>query len=86
MGETVHEYREGTENLLAFIIEEPKEWDVGTISSARRLMSHLRNVNCMLKIFPHSGALFKILQTKRSDIAFCNTKIDKFKYHMQKLR
>jgi hypothetical protein len=37
-------------------------------------------------IFPHSDALFKILQTKRSDIAFCNNKIDEFKYHMQKLR
>jgi hypothetical protein len=36
-------------------------------------------------ILPHSGALFKILQTKRSDIAFCNTKIDQYKYHMQKL-
>jgi hypothetical protein len=37
-------------------------------------------------IFPHSDSLFKILQTKRSDIKFCNTKIDEFKYHMQKFR
>jgi hypothetical protein len=70
LGETAREYREGNENLLVFIIEELEEWDVETISSARRLLSHLRDLNFMLKIFPHSGALFKILQTKRSDIAF----------------
>jgi hypothetical protein len=29
---------------------------------------------------------FKILQTKRSNIFFCNTRIDGFRYHMQKLR
>jgi hypothetical protein len=40
----------------------------------------------ILKIIPHSDALYKILQTKRSDIALCNTKIDEFKYHMQQLR
>ncbi|PNF14161.1 hypothetical protein B7P43_G13483, partial [Cryptotermes secundus] len=63
-----------------------------TISSARGLLSLLRDFdfNFMLKIFssifPYSGALFKILQTKRSDIAFCNTKIDEFKHHMQRLR
>ncbi|PNF40525.1 hypothetical protein B7P43_G08175 [Cryptotermes secundus] len=92
LAETVHEYREGIENLLVSIIEEPEEWDVETISSARGLLSLLRDFdfNFMLKIFssifPYSGALFKILQTKRSDIAFCNTKIDEFKHHMQRLR
>jgi hypothetical protein len=52
-GETVHEYREGIGNLLVSIIETPEEWEVETISSARGLLSLLRNFNFnfMLKTF-----------------------------------
>jgi hypothetical protein len=86
----LHEYREGIENRLVSIIEEPEKWDVETIPSARRLFSLLRDFSFMLKIFSsismHYDALFKIMGTKKSDIAFCNTKIDEFKYHIQKLR
>jgi hypothetical protein len=87
----VHEYREGIENLLAPRTEELEEWDVETISSAHgHLSSSDFDINFMLKIFssnlPHSDTLFKILQTKRYDTAFCSIKIGEFKYHMQKLK
>jgi hypothetical protein len=35
----LHGYRDGIENLLVSIIEEPEEWDIETISSAFRLLS-----------------------------------------------
>jgi hypothetical protein len=77
--ETVLEYREDTEDLLVSVIEESEEWDAETISSACGLLSLLRdfNFNFILKIFSsifsHSDTLLKILQTKKSVIAFCNT-------------
>jgi hypothetical protein len=37
--ETVHEYREGIENLLVSKIQTPEEWDVEIISFARGLLS-----------------------------------------------
>jgi hypothetical protein len=39
----VHEYREGIENVLGFIIEKPEDWEVETISSARGLLSLLKD-------------------------------------------
>jgi hypothetical protein len=51
-----------------------------TSLSSKRFQFQFLAENIFFKFY------FKILQTKRSDIAFCNTKIDEFKYHMQKLR
>ena len=89
--EMVHGYKEDIASLLNSMIENPAEWDNDTISSARGLLYLLKDFdfNFFLEIFlvfSFSDNLFKILQTKKSDISFCNAKVNEFDSNMHKFR
>lgn len=70
--ETVHEYKMELRDLFMSINENSDKWDSDTIISAAGLLSKLQDFdfNFLLvvfaSIFPHSDALFQVLQKKNS--------------------
>ncbi|XP_031329186.1 zinc finger MYM-type protein 1-like [Photinus pyralis] len=91
--QTAKEHKEDLEGLFQAIVEDQnQEWDRETTICARGFLTLLRDfdfnffLDVFSAIFPHSESLFKILQSKISDIAYCNKKIDDFKSHIQRMR
>ncbi|KAJ4426223.1 hypothetical protein ANN_27034 [Periplaneta americana] len=90
--ETVYEYKIELRDLFVSINENSDKWDSDTIIFAAGLLSKLQDFdfNFLLvvfaSIFPHSDALFQVLQKKILDISFCIKSIDNFTAHLTRLR
>ena len=64
----------------------------GTVDAAGGYIAKLQSTEFLFlievfrTIFPHTEMLFSILQTKRFDISYCNSKVQDVKETMQQLR
>ena len=89
---TVHSIQWHLVSFFEGIIESPQQWDDGTVDAAGGYIAKLQSTEFLFlievfqTIFPHTEMLFSILQTKRFDISYCNSKVQDVKETMQQLR